>query len=173
MRAVSIALVAIGVIGFTSHPSVQSPRSQPRPALTLADAGNGLGLSTFDIASTGLAPGDVVQRLIDIHAERTLNLSVRASPRSRLTTDRINGLRLTITRCAANQWVRLNTRVRCASTIETLLTNAPLAELPTLVLPTSGASQLLIEQTLPTRADNRFQGLSTTVTYAFSAATAR
>jgi len=79
------------------------------------------------MATAELAPGDTVQRLIDVHAQRTVELSVHATPASILTTDPVDGLHLTIERCTGNSWVRRNTKVRCASTAIALFTNVPLA----------------------------------------------
>jgi hypothetical protein len=106
----------------------------------------------------------------------SITLTTTASPTTLLTTDTTNGLQMVVDRCSTT-WTESGVSpaftYTCGGSLTTILTtravigaNTPLAGLSALTAASS--DHLRVTLTFPTTADNTFQGLSTTITYAFT-----
>ncbi|MFL6237893.1 MAG: TasA family protein [Actinomycetes bacterium] len=137
----------------------------------------------FTSAITNMAPGDVVNRYIDLTnngtlATQALTLSAVDATGTKLTSDATNGLHVTVTSCPI-PWVQVGAGTCVGGT--TLLNNVPVSSLisspSTLVAGTVAASYALqFSITLPDQTEtttngtlpaNTIQGLSASMTWTF------
>jgi hypothetical protein len=132
---------------------------------------------TTPLTTTGFVPGDSVTQAVNLvntgtSALGSVTLNTTAGtpngvPASVLTTDPVNGLQLALKSCAV-AWSATNT---CASG-ETLLSTGPVVGSRTLVNPAAlnpGATDYLaFTVSLPTTADNNFQGRTATINLTFT-----
>jgi len=123
--------------------------------------------------ATAVAPGDRISRALVLTARRRgfkrLSLTVEAKKAS-LLTDRAQGFRLAIARCA-KQWRRTGTRYTCRGETKVVLTPSPALGRRRLVrvsLRRGKRLYLLLTLTLPGGAGNSLQGLKTTLVYRFT-----
>jgi spore coat-associated protein N len=149
--------------------------------IKLSYADNGAGFSTN---ITNMAPGDVVNRYVNLSNNGTLaaqNLTLAASDGTptKLTTDATNGLHVTVTSCST-VWVPVTGTCTLGVT-SVLLNNVPVSSLTsaasTLVSGALAAAyQLQFQITLPDQAEttqngtlpaNTIQGLSAAMTWTF------
>jgi hypothetical protein len=153
-------------------------------SLTLADNGDG-----FSQSVSNLAPGDVVNRYVDLSnngnlAAKDITLSVSDSGSSLLSTDASKGLHVTVVSCSSGTWTPGTGA--CSGTTTTLVNNAALATIagsPQSVV--SGAVavgatyHLKMSLTLPDQNETTtngslpsgtIQGLSANLTWTFSEA---
>jgi len=185
-------LLTLGVVGtaasmaglgsfasFTS--STNASQSVGSGTVTVALGATGAATNRLTVAASGLVPGDTMQRSVDITNTGNQNLAsitltTSATPSTLLTTDTTNGLQMVVDRCSTT-WTEAGTSpaftYTCGGTTTTLITtravigtNMSLAGLS--ALNTSGSDHLRVTLTFPTTADNTFQGLSTSITYAFT-----
>lgn len=141
--------------------------------------GNRLG-----VGAVGLGQGDVVQRVVDIRNVgtarlRSVTLTTKASPSSRLDTDRVNGLQLVIERCPVAWTERRGANGRgalgytCAAAVIPALSSRPVVQ-PSVALaglnPAPGAHNYLrVTLTLGRSMPNTLQGQFSTLRYTFKA----
>jgi hypothetical protein len=126
-------------------------------------------------------PGDTVQRAVTLTDSGTQNLAgitltTTAAPSSKLDTDSVNGLQLAIDACSV-PWTESGTSpaytYACSGTVSSVLatravigSNVALANLGAV---TAGhTDNLRVTMTLPSTADNTFQGITSTVGFAFT-----
>jgi hypothetical protein len=117
-RARLIAVGAVGVAGgavlaatvayavLTAAASNTTPQSVNSGVLSLSLTDSGAG---FTSAVAGLAPGDVVNRYVDLTNNGTidgngLTLGVTATTSNALVTDATNGLQLVVSACPGGTW---------------------------------------------------------------------
>lgn len=98
-------------------------------ALSLTLTPNGAG---FTSAVSNLAPGDIVNRYVDLTQGQaldaknlTLSVADSTSPATRLSTDTVNGLHVTVNECVGGTWSA--TDGSCTGTAVALISNAPLS----------------------------------------------
>ncbi|MFI5085402.1 MAG: TasA family protein [Actinomycetales bacterium] len=181
----SVALVAtaasvagLGTYGaFTSATAATANVAAGTMAIAIGDASNRLS-----VAAAGLIPGDTVQRAVTLSNSGTVNLAgvsltTAATKTSKLDTDAASGLQLVIDSCSV-PWTEGGTSpaftYTCTGTTAPVLTtrsaigaNLALANLASV---TAGKSDnLRVTTTLPSTADNSFQGLSSTLGFTFTA----
>ncbi len=182
---VGVAVTAGGVyaaLSATAFNSTAQNVSSGTLKLTMADNGAG-----FSQAVTNIAPGDVVNRYVDLSANGTLDgrqltLGVADSVGSKLTNDAVKGLKVTVTSCTGATWVAA-TGV-CAGVTSVVVNNAALSTLTT--TPASMVSgsvaagtalHLQMSVTLPDQAETTangvlpvgtIQGLSAALTWTFT-----
>jgi hypothetical protein len=127
---------------------------------------------TVPLTTTNFVPGDSITQAVNLVNKGTsalgsVTLATTATASSILTTDAVNGLQLTLKSCPV-AWSATNT---CASG-ETVLSSGPAVSNRTLVNPaalTAGATDYLaFTVSLPTTADNTFQGKSATLSLTFT-----
>lgn len=128
------------------------------------------------LAASGIAPGDTVEQVMTLRntgsaAWTQVALTTAASPSSLLDTDVRSGLQVRIDRCSVpwtEQGASPRRRYACRGTRSVVLAPGPAirtrARLAGLHAAVPGASdQLRVATSLPRRAGNQFQGLSSTI----------
>ena len=127
--------------------------------------------------TTGLLPGDSIARPLTLVNDgssplSTVNLGVTTTG-GILTTDTVHGLQLAVHACST-PWTQTSTAptYTCTATQRTAAPSGPAVGNRTLDTPTSltpgGTDHLLVTLTLPTTADNTFQGATSTLALTFS-----
>jgi hypothetical protein len=131
--------------------------------------------------TTGLLPGDSIARTVTLTNDgnsplSTVSLGVTTANPSVLTTDAVNGLQLALKSCSV-AWTQLATPApvyTCTGTERAIATPGAAVAVPnrTLDAPASltpgGTDHLLLTLSLPTTADNTFQGKTSTLSLTFS-----
>lgn len=150
--------------------------------VSIALGATGAPTNRLNVSAAGVAPGDSISRSVDLSNTGTLNLAsitlgVSASPTSALDTDATNGLQTTVKSCSV-AWTEAGPpyTYTCSGTTTTVVSATPVATLkssPTALtglssLTASGSDHLLVTLSLPTGADNTFQTLTSTLSYAFT-----
>jgi hypothetical protein len=149
--------------------------------LTMADRGTG-----FSQGISNLAPGDVVNRYVDLTNGGTLDgqaltLKVTGTGSTALTTDATRGLKVTVTECVSGTWTA--TSGACSGTKTVLLADRAVSDLGSAATLVSGAISaaqvrgLQVSVKLPDQTETTvngslpagtIQGLSTSLTYTFA-----
>lgn len=182
----SLALLgsAAGVAGLGTYATYTS--STPAESQVLA-AGtvsiqlgqDGTAANRLDIGATGVAPGDTIQRAVDLSSAGNIGLAAvtlttSASPTSKLDTDATNGLQLVIDACST-AWTESGPpyAYSCSGTTRTVLASRPVIgtnlALSNLTSLTPGSTDhLRVTLTLPGTADNSFQGLNSGIGFVFT-----
>jgi hypothetical protein len=163
-----ISLLAVGLLAWSAH---QTPSTNPNthnnlPMISLPSGGTS---TSFDIPS--LVPGETTSRLIDLHEASPLNLTTTASRSSLLDTDRVNGLQMQIDACNVDWTATVQGTFSCKGVGSVLAPERPLIQ-NQIALSASSVTpvHLRVDLSLPTSADNRFQGLRSTVRWTFTSA---
>jgi hypothetical protein len=131
------------------------------------------------VTTAGFVPGDSITRAINLvndgsSALGSVNFASVATAGSILTTDTVNGLQLSLKSCSV-PWTQGGSAsaptYACSGTTQTLV-NGPAVTTATLSNPaslTAGATDYLVfSVSLPTSADNTFQGKSATLSLSFT-----
>jgi hypothetical protein len=134
---------------------------------------------TIPVSTSGFVPGDSMSRAIDLRNDGStelgqVSLAVAATTPSALTTDTTNGLRLTVNSCS-DPWVESGTAAAptytCTGGFDTLYAGRVVMDqaLPALAsLEPHQVDHLLLTISLPTKAGNTFQDLSSTLSLTFT-----
>jgi spore coat-associated protein N len=175
---VAASIAGLGTFAsFTSSTSASQAISSGTVSIGLGAAGPANRLA---VAASNLVPGDTVQRAVDLTSASSdplgsVSLQTSASPSNALTTDP-NGLTAKVDKCSV-AWTESGTApaytYTCSGTTTSILATTAVGNttsLSSLAALTSGSStdHLLVTLTLPSAAGNSLQGLSTTITYAFT-----
>jgi len=180
------AAAAVAVTGtfaaFTASVSRGHQVTTGTPTLVLGAAGAATNRLGIDIA--GLSPGQSYYRSFDLQNTgtstfSTLAVDTQVTSSSLLDTDATNGLQAMIESCSA-PWVESGVSpaytYTCPSgaTRSTVLSSRPVKinaiAVPGLnALTAMGLDHLLLTESLPLSADNRFQNQMTALTYEFNA----
>ena len=138
----------------------------------------------LNVAASNIAPGDTMQRAFNLANSGSVALSgapaltTSASPSSLLDTDATYGLQMVIDKCSV-PWTESGSSpaftYTCGGTTSSVLasravigSSISLSNVSDLV--TAGTTDYLrLTLTFPSAAGNTFQGLSSTITYSFSA----
>lgn len=133
------------------------------------------------VDATGIVPGDVMERVVDLTNGGSFNLSgvsltTTAQPSSALDTDTSRGLQVTIDRCSV-PWTEGGTApgyvYSCGGTTSAVLPSQPVimsgAALTGLSATTVGnTDHLRVVLTLPSGANDSMQGLSSRLAFTFT-----
>ena len=189
-RKVLLSLAAIGTVAsvagigtyatFTSSTSVSQPVSSG--TMTIALGATGAATNRLNVGASAIAPGDTIQRSVDLLDSGTVALSAvtlttTATTSSLLDTDATNGLQMTIDRCSA-AWTEAGTApaytYSCSGTTATVVASRPVIgsnlTLSNVTATAPGATDhLRVTLSLPSTADNTFQAKSSTIAYTFTA----
>ncbi|HEY7133853.1 MAG TPA: hypothetical protein VIB48_02200 [Acidimicrobiia bacterium] len=187
LLTVAVATLALAVLG-TGGAAVFSLSERSAGASTgfasigpiSADApGNRLG-----VGAAGLSSGDAAQRVVDIRNTgtvrlRLVTLTTKASPSSRLDTDRVNGLQLTIERCPVAWTEHRNVLARgalgytCTTPAVAVLSSRPVIQNAVALVNLNAApgahNYLRVTLTFPRNAPSALQGQFSTIHYTFAA----
>jgi hypothetical protein len=184
LASVALVAAAAGVAGlgtFGSFTSTTSASEAVGTGTVKIDLGASGAANRLSVASSGLVPGDTVQRAVTLTNNgsedlSTVSLTTAATTSSKLDTDATNGLQLLIESCSTG-WTEAGTApaytYTCSGTTRTVLASRPIVGAnQTLSNLQSVAStktdSLRVTVTLPTTADNTFQGLNSVVGFDFT-----
>jgi spore coat-associated protein N len=180
-----LAITGAGVYaGLNADATGTQAVSSGTLSLTLA---NETG-SNFSSAVTNLAPGDVVNRYVNLTnggnlAAQSLTLGVAGAGTTLLTTSATRGLAVSVTSCSTSWTVAANVATCTAGTTTLVMASTPVSTLsgtPGAVqasLAVGAVVHLKVSVTLPDQAEttangvlpgSTIQGLSDTLTYTFN-----
>jgi len=176
----SASIAGLGTFGtFTSTTSAALPLTSGTVTVALGTAGTAANRLT--VSASGLVPGDTVQRAFQLSNTGNQNLAsitltTTASPSSLLDTDTTNGLQVVLQACSV-PWTEAGVApaytYTCGGATSTVLASRPVIgsalALSNLTTTTAGnTDNLLATLTFPSAAGNTLQGLSSTITFAFT-----
>ncbi|MDP2775309.1 MAG: TasA family protein [Nocardioides sp.] len=176
------SVAGMGTFGaFTSTTSASESVGTGKVEIALTQNAN-LGTT---VPATNLVPGDTVQRAVvltrstDTEAFGSVKLTAAGSTTNLLTSDVSNGLQLAIDQCTGGTWTQVadtKTLDCVGGTVTSVVaagpvaqTNSDLAVAKTALNTAAAKSELRLTLSLPTAADNTFQGLSNDITFTFDA----
>ncbi len=182
MGFVGVAASMAGLGTYASFTSTTSAsQSLSTGTVTIALGATGAATNRLTVNATGLVPGDTVQRAFDLtnsgnQSLASIALTTTATTSSLLDTDATNGLQMVLDRCST-PWTESGTSpafsYTCGGTNSTILSsravigsNMSMAGLS--ALSPAGTDHLRVTLTLPTTAGNTFQGVTSTISYAFT-----
>ncbi len=182
LLGVAASVAGLGTYGsFTSTTSASETVSSGTVDVQLGAPGTAANRLT--VGASNIVPGDSVQRVATItntgsqaFGGVTLSTTAVNSP-SKLTTDAVNGLQLTVDACSV-PWTEAGTApaytYTCSGTVTTVVpsraiigTDVTLANLASIT--PAKSDNLRFTAALPMAADNTFQGLTSTVNFTFTA----
>ena len=178
--AATASIAGLGTFAtFTS--STSASQSVSSGTVTIALGATGAATNRLTVGASNIAPGDTIQRSVDLINSGSIDLSgitltTNATTSSLLDTDATNGLQMVIDRCS-NAWTEGGTApaytYTCSGATSTVLasraiigTNLALSNLSAL---TNGVTDhLRVTLSFPSAAPNSFQNQSSTVQYTFT-----
>ena len=165
---------------FTS--STSASESVSSGTVTIALGAPGSSSNRLSVNASGIAPGDTIERSVDLVNQGSLALSgvavtTAASPSSLLDTDAVDGLQMTIDRCSV-PWTESGTApaytYTCSGTTSSVVASravigadVAMANLGALVAGVT--DHLRVTLALPSSAGNTFQNQASTIGYTFTA----
>jgi predicted ribosomally synthesized peptide with SipW-like signal peptide len=183
IATIAILGAAASIAGLGTYATFTSSTSQSHTissgTVTIALGATGASTNRLNIGASGLAPGDTIQRSVDLTNSGSLDLAsvtltTTASPSSLLDTDTTNGLQMVIDKCS-QAWTESGPpyTYTCGGTTSSVLASRPVIgsnlSLSNLGSTTAGATDhLRVTLTLPSGAGNTLQNQSSTISYAFT-----
>jgi predicted ribosomally synthesized peptide with SipW-like signal peptide len=178
---VAMASVA-GLATFATFTSTSSASNQiTTGTVTVALGATGGVSNRLNVNATNIAPGDTMQRTVDLVNSSSMalasdTLTTTAPTSSVLDTDTTNGLQLTIDRCSV-PWTEAGSSpaytYTCSGSTTSVLasraiigTNLALSNMTLTAGPAT--DHLRVTMTLPSTAGNSFQGVTSNITFAFT-----
>ena len=178
---VAASLLTIGVGAYATFTSTQSATPTiDSGTVTLAAISPSAVNNRLAVGASNIAAGDTIERTVDVKNTGTLALAsvamtTSASPSSLLDTDATNGLQMVIQKCSV-AWTETGgppyTYTCGGTTTSVLASTAVIATniaLSNITLTANTDNYLRVTLTLPSTAGNTFQGLSSTITFGFTA----
>jgi spore coat-associated protein N len=181
---VSLVVAAVSLAGlgayatFTSTASVS--QSVTTGTVTIALGATGTANNRLDVAATGVVSGDTIQRAVNVSNTgnqdfASISLTTTATTSSLLDTDATNGLQMVLERCSV-AWTEAGTApaytYTCSGTTSTVLASQAIIgstlSLSNVLLTAASTNNLRVTVTLPSTAPNTMQGLTSTISYAFT-----
>jgi len=162
---------------FTS--STSASHTVASGTVTIGLGATGASTNRLNVDATAIAPGDTIQRSVDLIDQGTLNLAsvtltTTATTSSVLDTDATNGLQMVIDKCS-QAWTESGPpyTYTCGGSTSSVLTSRPVIQsgvsLNNLSALTAGATDhLRVTLTFPSGAGNSFQNKSSTIQYTFA-----
>jgi spore coat-associated protein N len=179
--AAAAGLAGVGTYAsFTDSASVDQQISTGTLSVDLGATGT--AANRLDIAATAVAPGDTMQRAVDVTSGGSIDLgsvSLTTAPTvgnsSILDTDTTDGLQMAIDRCSV-AWTEAGAApaytYTCGGVTSVVLASTPVVgtnvALANMLLASGSANSLRVTLSLPTTADNTFQNVSSTIRYTFT-----
>jgi predicted ribosomally synthesized peptide with SipW-like signal peptide len=183
LATVAVLGAAASIAGLGTYATWTSTTSQSQSissgTVTIALGATGAATNRLNIGASALAPGDTVQRSVDLTNSGSLDLAsvtltTTAPTSSLLDTDATNGLQMVIDKCS-QAWTEAGPpyTYTCGGSTSTVLASRAVIgsnlSLSNLVATTAGQTDhLRVTLTLPGGADNSFQNKSSTISYAFT-----
>jgi spore coat-associated protein N len=183
IATIAVLGAAASIAGFGTYASWTSTTSQSHTissgTVTIALGATGAATNRLNIGASAVAPGDTIQRSVDLTNSGSLDLAsvtltTTASPSSLLDTDTTNGLQMVIDKCSV-AWTEAGPpyTYSCSGSTTTLVasravigSNISLGSLSALTA--GGTDHLRVTLTLPSGAGNTLQNQSSTISYAFT-----
>jgi spore coat-associated protein N len=162
---------------FTS--STSASHTVASGTVTIALGATGASTNRLNVDATAIAPGDTIQRSVDLINQGTINLAsvtltTNATTSSVLNTDTTNGLQMVIDKCS-QAWTESGPpyTYTCGGSTSSVLTSRAVIQtavsLSNLSSLTAGSTDhLRVTLTFPSAADNSFQNKSSTIQYTFT-----
>jgi spore coat-associated protein N len=162
---------------FTSSTSASHTVSSG--TVTIALGATGGSTNRLNVDATAIAPGDTIQRSVDLIDQGTLDLAsvtltTQATTSSLLDTDTTNGLQMVIDKCS-QAWTESGPpyTYTCGGSTSTVLSSRAVIQsgvtLNNLSSLTAGVTDhLRVTLTFPSLAGNTFQNKSSTLQYTFT-----
>jgi spore coat-associated protein N len=184
LLGVAASVAGLGTYGsFTSTTSASETVTAGTVNVALGTAGTAANRLT--VPAAGVIPGDTIQRAVTLSNAGnqdfggvTLSTTPTANaPVTKLTSDTANGLQVAIDACSV-PWTEAGTApaytYTCSGTTTAVLAPKAIIGLNVVLnnlqsVANGKADNLRVTATLPTAADNTFQGLSSAVDFAFTA----
>ena len=178
--AAAASIAGLGTFAtFTS--STSASQSVSSGTVTIALGATGASTNRLTVGASNIAPGDTIQRSVDLINSGSIDLSgitltTSATASSLLDTDATNGLQMVIDRCS-NAWTEGGVApaytYTCSGATSTVLasravvgSNLTLSNLSAL---TNGVTDYLrVTLSFPSAAPNSFQNQSSTIQYTFT-----
>ncbi len=183
LATIAVLGAAASIAGLGTYATFTSTTSQNHTissgTVTISLGATGAATNRLNIGASGLAPGDTIQRSVDLINSGSLDLAsitltTTASPSSLLDTDATNGLQMVIDKCSV-AWTESGPpyTYTCSGTNTPVLASRAVIgsniALSSLGATTNGATDhLRVTLTLPSGAGNTLQNQSSTITYAFT-----
>ena len=180
LGAVGAAAAVAGLGTFGSFASTTSGSQAVGTGTVIIGLSSSAGAGKVGVDASNVVPGDTIQRAVTLANSGTsnlaaVNLTTTASPTNLLSTDAVNGLRLKIDSCSV-AWTAVAPTTAptytCSGTVTTALADQAVIGANTVISTTAlthgVTDNLRVTLTLPTTADNTFQGLSSTINFSFT-----
>ena len=183
IATIAVLGAAASIAGLGTYATFTSTTSQSHTiasgTVTIALGTTGASTNRLNIGASALAPGDTIQRSVDLANSGSLDLAsvtltTTASPTSLLDTDATNGLQMVIDKCS-QAWTEAGppyTYTCGGSSSSVLASRAVIGSnlaLSNLSSTTAGSTDhLRVTLTLPSGAGNTLQNQSSTISYAFT-----
>ncbi len=182
VAAVAAAASIAGLATFaTFTSSVSQSQSITTGTVTISLGATGASTNRLNVGTTAVAPGDTIQRSVDLINSGSLNLAsvnltTTATTTSLLDTDATNGLQMVIDKCSV-AWTEAGVApaytYTCSGATTTVLASTPVIgsnlALSNLSVLTAGSTDhLRVTLTLPATAGNSFQNLTSVIQYTFT-----
>jgi predicted ribosomally synthesized peptide with SipW-like signal peptide len=183
VATIAVLGAAASIAGLGTYATFTSTTSQSHSissgTVTIALGSTGASTNRLNIGASALAPGDTIQRSVDLTNSGTLDLgsvtlATTASPSSLLDTDATNGLQMVIDKCSV-AWTESGPpyTYSCSGTTSSVLASRAVIgsglSLSNLGSTSAGATDhLRVTLTLPSGAGNTLQNQSSTISYTFS-----
>ena len=183
LATVAVLGAAASIAGLGTYATWTSTTSQNQSissgTVTIALGATGAATNRLNIGATALAPGDTIQRSVDLTNSGTIDLAsvtltTTAPTSSLLDTDGTNGLQMVIDKCS-QAWTEAGPpyTYTCGGTTSSVLASRAVIgstlALSNLGATTAGATdRLRVTLTLPSGAPNTLQNQSSTISYAFT-----
>ena len=172
---IGAAAAVAGLGTFGTFTDSTTPMTAEVATGTLSITATQQGTLPLDVS--GLVPGDSITRAVDLVNDGTLafsslTLATTASTSTILTTDAAHGLQKSVRSCAV-AWTQSGNDYTCASGEKVLATGPVIGDLAltgAAALAPHGTDHLAYTISLPTSADNAFQGQTAALNLVFSGA---
>ena len=176
--AAAASIAGLGTFAtFTS--STSASQSVSSGTVTIGLGATGAATNRLTVGASNIAPGDTIQRSVDLINSGSIDLSgitrtTSATPSSLLDTDATNGLQMVVDKCSV-AWTEAGppfTYTCSGSTSSVLASRAVIGSNLSLsnlgVTAPAATDHLRVTLTLPSGAPNTLQNQSSTITYAFT-----
>ena len=178
LAIIGTAAAVAGMGTFGSFTDSTTPVDTTIQSGTLSINANQTGYAV-PVTTAGFVPGDSLTRAVNLVNDGSaplgsINFTSTATASSILTTDPINGLQLSLKSCSV-PWTQGGSAsaptYACSGTTQTLA-NGPVVQSVTLANPAAlnagGTDHLVFSISLPTSADNTFQGKTASLSLSFT-----
>jgi hypothetical protein len=180
LGVVGAAAAVAGMGTFGTFTDSTAPLNASVTSGTLSLDLNSVGAAaTLPMTATGFVPGDSVSRAVNLVNSGdldfgTIAMNSVATTSSVLDTDKVNGLQLSVKSCSVpwNETVTGGVASYTCTGTTSVLVNGPAvngaAVSNAASLTAKGTDRLVVTLTLPTSADNTFQGKTTALSISFA-----